>query len=462
MIDIQRNTECSCLFSMIWGDKDSKEILSAIAYLSIEHFTFQDTRECFVKVCNLYTSGVRVLPDMVGFTNDTDMYQNAIQNGFFLGDDFQTNIIEVLLEEKTRRDFILQMEVAILFAKNRQMERAMSLSAQTISNSMQTNISTDELIEYEEAKVRAIKRIEDVRNPETRLLHYIRTGITSFDDAFIGLPCPALVGVAASSKGGKSAFTYAINRENANVSQLFVSTEVGAAGLVINLAAPLIGIERGKVLKGRTTDDEHRRIIKFLKSNDSNMNMKITTLKDVDVLISKIIAWRKFDTDLNKPAIVTIDFINDLIDKKNGTLSEDKPIRLAISRLKDLTIRYNLCIIVLTQLTKELERAKDKTPKLVHVFGSKALPDSADVMLLLDNKNIFKIDGTGNGDFLDVSLIVGKYKNEPTNVVLPLIFDTKEVVMFSPQNLGSETYPNYVEALYYIQGKYSPPKPKYN
>jgi replicative DNA helicase len=88
--------------------------------------------------------------------------------------------------------------------------------------------------------------------------------------------------------------------------------------------------------------------------------------------------------------------------------------------LKSLAKELNVPVIVLSQLNRELEKDKDRKPRLSDLRESGAIEQDADVVGLLYKPSREDDDGGGGGeeqDAVPVNLLIAKQRNGPTGDV---------------------------------------------
>jgi replicative DNA helicase len=85
--------------------------------------------------------------------------------------------------------------------------------------------------------------------------------------------------------------------------------------------------------------------------------------------------------------------------------------------IKSLAKELNVPVIVLSQLNRELEKDKDRKPRLSDLRESGAIEQDADVVCLLYKPSRDEEDGGDESDALPVNLLIAKQRNGPTGDV---------------------------------------------
>ena len=92
------------------------------------------------------------------------------------------------------------------------------------------------------------------------------------------------------------------------------------------------------------------------------------------------------------PACVFIDFLQ-LMRLSDGFMSTEREISLIITQLKELAIKLDIPLVVLSQLNRLLEQRESHVPYLSDLRGSGSLEQTADVVLLLHRPAYYRITG---------------------------------------------------------------------
>lgn len=105
--------------------------------------------------------------------------------------------------------------------------------------------------------------------------------------------------------------------------------------------------------------------------------------------------------------IVFIDYIGLINDIERGRSSYER-ITDIMKELRRISLDYNCTIFVLSQVNRNSEREKDKTPKISDLKESGELEQSATTVILLHDENYYKAFEDRNSD---IQLIIGKNRN---------------------------------------------------
>ena len=142
---------------------------------------------------------------------------------------------------------------------------------------------------------------------------------------------------------------------------------------------------------------------------------RANTLMEIRNTIKK--AKMKFNKIGQDLAVVAIDYLQ-LIDddKSNKNYTRNDSIGQISRSFKTLAISENICIILLSQLNRDVESTKDKRPSLSNLRESGAIEQDADVVIFLLRKEYY---WPNNNDYKGLcELIISKQRNGPTGSVL--------------------------------------------
>ncbi len=92
------------------------------------------------------------------------------------------------------------------------------------------------------------------------------------------------------------------------------------------------------------------------------------------------------------PACVFIDFLQ-LMRLSDGFMSTEREISLIITQLKELAIKLDIPLVVLSQLNRLLEQRESHVPYLSDLRGSGSLEQTADIVMLLHRPAYYRITG---------------------------------------------------------------------
>ena len=138
----------------------------------------------------------------------------------------------------------------------------------------------------------------------------------------------------------------------------------------------------------------------------------------------------------NKIGLVIIDYLQ-LMQISKTTLNNRAQELSEITRLlKTVAREFNVPIIALSQLSRNIENRLDKKPLLSDLRESGSIEQDADLVLMLSrnqsatksNQNLIQ-----NFDFEEIELILAKHRNGPTGII-KLQFEKKRMKFYNLTN----------------------------
>jgi replicative DNA helicase len=191
--------------------------------------------------------------------------------------------------------------------------------------------------------------------------------------------------------------------------------------IVSLMASTKAGIVSQDVRGGRVSDQEIARFQTGI-SHVSAMNMTFDYITDLSGTISSIRRWR-MATDMSKPAIVYIDYLQQIINSKPGRSRNDEVAGVS-NAMKELCLLLNLTIYAAAQLSRGVEsRGGDKRPGLSDLRDSGEVEQDADAVYFLYRPEYYGYhqfdDGSSTEGALEV--IIAKNRHGATGSALTTI-----------------------------------------
>ncbi len=262
------------------------------------------------------------------------------------------------------------------------------------------------------------------------------TGFIEFDNKTSGLQNGDLIVIAARPSMGKTALALCIGR---NVAQdkdkavLIFSLEMSYQELALRMISSESRVDMQKIRKGYITKEESTAI-----ANAAGELSKLKILIDDTPAISlnEIRAKSRRVKKQYNLSLIIIDHLQLITSTDANKMVINRNVEISyISRsLKALAKELDIPIIVLSQLSREVEKRQDKRPILSDLRESGAIEQDADIVAFLYRESYYNKEAKDN----KTELIIQKHRNGPTGTV-NLAFLT-DIVRF--ENL--EEHRNYV------------------
>lgn len=272
-----------------------------------------------------------------------------------------------------------------------------------------------------------IQRTEELKNDKRNVFP---TGLKTLDNLLNDGFKPGQLAIVAARPGcGKTAFalniicnsirkySYTSNKEYKPVIALF-NQEMSKEELVQRIIANIRDVELSKLTKASTTDVEVKHNI-----NEANKIFDSTNIYIDDtagIFPEQIsVKCKKLKRKHNKLDLVIIDYLQ-LLKSKEKTQSRQYEVAEISRFMKILAKELKVPVIVLSQLSRDLEKREDikgatKQPKLSDLRDSGAIEQDADIVIFLSNPTQ-KIEDEFSEEFSksrpkDVLLSLAKNRN---------------------------------------------------
>lgn len=308
---------------------------------------------------------------------------------------------------------------------------------------LQTNtffdiVSSNNFIKLKELEMKAIEKIEKIRNGE------ISTGISSgfdkIDEFTAGFRPGELIILAARPSMGKTALALNIaynvvtNKKNIKHKKngiVFFSLEMPNEQLVLRILSSKTNIPLFKIRTNVNANDFNLLKLNIEKEEDISFYLDDSNLISLFELEKKLITLTKVDPNIG---LIIIDYLQLLkVDnRKRDSLihSRQEEVSIISRNLKLLAKKLNIPILCLSQLSRAVEKRDSKKPLLSDLRESGSIEQDADIVMMLYRDSYYnklaKDDNLNNIDDL-----ITKSSNSKTH---KLIKDKVEVLFAKNRN----------------------------
>ena len=231
-----------------------------------------------------------------------------------------------------------------------------------------------------------INRLTEMEKDETGKFAPIKVGISDFDNFLGGLNNSDLFILAARPGVGKTSFALNIaynialsSQYNPRKSVVFFSLEMSKEQLARRIISTACKIESEKLRLGKLDARDWEELLRVWRSN----------LREVDFLIDETgnITALDMKSKLRKVknlGLVVIDYLQ-LMSSATGSAKDNRVQEIsAITRsLKMMAKELNVPVILLSQLSRGIEKREDPTPQLSDLRESGSIEQDADVVVFL-------------------------------------------------------------------------------
>lgn len=253
----------------------------------------------------------------------------------------------------------------------------------------------------------------------------LSSGFYDLDSFTQGFQKSDLIIIAGRPSMGKTALALNIGLniiKESNNPVLFFSLEMSKEQLTYRLLANETEISNLKLKTGNLYKDDWIKLnqtIKRLSSSplfiDDTPNLSIL---DIKTKIKKIIF------EQNNLGLIIIDYLQLMQTSNNQIINRTQEISQITRALKNIAREFNVPIIVLSQLSRNVENRVNKRPILSDLRESGSIEQDADLVLMLYRESYYNLVTESNNNLNLVELIIAKQRNGPIGTV-ELNFDSK-------------------------------------
>lgn len=396
-------------------------------HLSIESFYFKNHQEIFKVLIYMHQKNIPI--DIINLTT-------ILQEAGLLQ---KIGGIKVLIELINQVLNIIDIEDNISLIKDKYLRRELiKLGYKLINSSYITNVSLETLLSEFEQQLFNLTNLfkPDKRETTAELIYEIflelkqkinkpnlpglSSGFYELDSLTQGFQKSDLIIIAGRPSIGKTAFslTLALNTiKLIQVPVLFFSLEMSKEQLFYRMLSMETNISQLRLRSGNLSKSDWNKLTKVIKLF-STLPFFIDDRSDLSIDEVKI-KLKTLLFEQNEIGLVIIDYLQ-LMQLKVGK-SENRAQELAqITRaLKQIAREFNIPVIVLSQLSRNVENRIDKKPVLSDLRESGSIEQDADLILMLSQNR----DISSNYNSI-IDLTIAKQRNGPTGI-LQLQFDKK-------------------------------------
>lgn len=224
--------------------------------------------------------------------------------------------------------------------------------------------------------------IQELYDSRTKGCIGLDCGYPSLNYYLGGLQKGKIYIIGARASMGKSALAMNISEYIAKTNNvLFISLEMDKKEYAQRLMFSKAGIDVSMVNTGKISDEQIAKVKEqeeYLKS----LNLYIETktpcrVSDIELSIINLQSTRK-SCDL-----VVVDYLQLLTPTSKSGKTRETEVAEMSRELKNLAVKYNVPIIVLSQLSRALETREDKRPMLSDLRESGSIEQDADVVIFV-------------------------------------------------------------------------------
>jgi len=232
----------------------------------------------------------------------------------------------------------------------------------------------------------------------------IATGFEKLDERINGLKPGNLVIIAGRPAMGKTTFALNISDHNAMTGKtvLFFSREMTSSELIDKSMSNLSGVPLNNIKTGDLTSDNWS----FLSSTVSRFQDKNLFIDECSRTVQQMSIIAKKKKMREGLDLIVIDYLQ-LMDGKGDNRTAQ--IGSITRGLKALAKELEIPIILLSQLSREVEKRPDKRPMMSDLRDSGEIEQDADIIIFVYRDEVYYEDDAMNKGFAEI--LVRKFRN---------------------------------------------------
>jgi replicative DNA helicase len=405
--------------------------------LPIDAFYFKNHQEIYKAIKFLHDTKISIdVLTLLTFLQDNGLLQKV-------------GGIKVLIELISQIPNLTYIEEYLGLVKDKFIRRCLiKIGYETINSAYTTNLSLEKILAECETKIFNVTNETKTKNlfSSSELLNNIFTdlkekslnpellGLTSgfyeLDALTQGFQKSDLIILAGRPAMGKTALSLNIVMNTIRQSKLpilFFSLEMSKEQIIYRLLSMETNINQIRLKNGKLTQTDWIKLTKIIKIL-SKLPLFIDDTVDLSIneIRSKI---KTIIFEQKKIGLVVIDYLQLMQISKFNVDNRAQELSQITRLLKTIAREFNVPIIALSQLSRNVENRVDKKPILSDLRESGSIEQDADLVLMLyrnQQSNMNTLQTFENLDSDNMELILAKHRNGPTGTI-KLRFDDKRM-----------------------------------
>lgn len=392
-------------------------------FVSIDAFYFKNHQEIYKAL--IFMSQNKLAINILSLTNFLQ------ENGLLK----KIGGIKVLLELTNQSANIIYLEEYIRLIKEKFLRRSIiKLGYQFINSGYITNISLEELLIKLETEIFSltnefksqstltsaqvlnnmfVELKEKFLNPQ---LPGLASGFDNLDLLTQGFQKSDLIIIAGRPSMGKTALSLniAVNIiKNYRLPVLFFSLEMSKEQIMYRILSLETKINQTRLKNGKLYQNDWVKLTKIIKilsklpffiDDTANLSINDLRLKIQTIFLKQ-----------TKLGVIIIDYLQLMQDSQFKTGNRVQELSYITRSLKNLAREFNVPIIALSQLSRNVDTRIDQKPILSDLRESGSIEQDADLVLML-SRTKYENSSRKEKSFL-TELIIAKQRNGPTGIV---------------------------------------------
>jgi replicative DNA helicase len=411
------------VLSCLLINSDAIEI--TLKTISTDAFYFKNHQEIYKSIIFMHKNNIPIdIITLITFLQDNGLLQKI-------------GGVKVLIELLSQIPNLVYLEDYLRLIKDKYIRRSLiKLGYETINSSYITNISLESLLNDLENKLfnltneiktqKLSSSAELVNNIFFELktkslnpkLSGVPSGFSDLDSLTQGFQKSDLIIIAGRPSMGKTALSLNIASniiKNSKLPVLFFSLEMSKEQIMYRLLAMETNINQMRLKNGKLSQNDWVKLNKMIKIIskfplfiDDTFNLSI---QDIRSKIKTILF------EQNKLGLVIIDYLQLMQNPKMKIENRVQELSQITRSLKTIAREFDIPIIGLSQLSRNVENRVDKKPILSDLRESGSIEQDADLVLMLYKNNSDNQLSAASQTSQSIDLIIAKQRNGPTGTV---------------------------------------------
>jgi replicative DNA helicase len=420
----------------------SEAIDITLRTISVETFYFRNHQEIFKAIIFMYQNKIPI--DILTLT--TFLQDNGLLK--------KIGGIKVLIELINQIPNLVYLEEYLRLVKDKFLRRSLiKLGYEAINSGFITNIPLEKTLNDFETQLFNLTNQIKVQKLSTSAelltnifldlkeksmkptLPGLSSGFYELDSLTQGFQKSDLIIIAGRPSMGKTAFSLTIVLNIIKTSKLpilFFSLEMSKEQIMYRLLAMETNINQMRLRSGKLYKNDWIKLTKVIKII-SKLPFFVDDTPDLSIqdIRSKI---KTIIFEQTQIGLIVIDYLQLMQNSQFKLENRVQELSQITRSLKNIAREFNVPIIALSQLSRNVENRVDKKPILSDLRESGSIEQDADLVLLLYRNKYYnsKNNGEGTPDLTD--LIVAKQRNGPTGTA-KLKFDEKRTKFLNTSEL---------------------------
>lgn len=410
-----------------------------IQTLSIEAFYFKNHQEIYKAIIFMYKKKLPIdVLTLITFLQDNGLLKKV-------------GGLKVLIELISQVPNLVYLEEYISLVKEKFLRRTLiKLGYEIINSGYITNISLEKIINnfenklfnlvtemepqklYSSAELLNSVFIELKEKSLNPILPGLSSGFYDLDLLTQGFQRSDLIIIAGRPSMGKTALglNIALNViKKSKLPVLFFSLEMSKEQIIYRVLSIEANINQARLKSGKLYQNDWIKLNKIIKIMsklpffiDDTPNLSI---QDIRSKIKTILF------EQNQIGLIIIDYLQLMQNSISRTENRVQELSIITRALKNLARQFNVPILTLSQLSRNVENRIDKKPILSDLRESGSIEQDADLVLMLyKSKDLTLQQSSNENNYYLTELIIAKQRNGPIGSI-QLRFDPKKTKFFN-------------------------------